>query len=141
MTKKPNCPAFYKVLQAFILPNTAIAKAGMSLVAFDYQPGGVGLNWSTTLWVPFHNFSIATYFFVMIYGFFLYLGIGLLFRYYGSVPEILFEIKKKVLRNSLNKKEIELIQKTKQLKEKSFVDSDREGQLEIEDLFKVYYDP
>ena len=58
MTKKPYCPEAYKVAMGLIFPNTATAKAGITVVALDYKPGGVGLTLET-MWQRHSNFTVG----------------------------------------------------------------------------------
>mmetsp|Transcript_14546 Transcript_14546/g.22597 ORF Transcript_14546/g.22597 Transcript_14546/m.22597 type:complete len:122 (-) Transcript_14546:75-440(-) len=113
MTKKARCPVKYKIMLGLLFPNTATAKAGVIIAQFDYNPGGEGLT-PGTLWQYVANFSVGYYFIIMIYGFFLQLGIGMLFRYYGSLPEILSSIKRAVTKQDLDSKETEVLKKLEQ---------------------------
>ena len=78
-----------KTVMSIIFPNLATARASRNLCTFEYIPGGSGLNYHDTLWAPYHNYRIITYYLVMIFAFFFHLSIGMLFEKYGSVPEII----------------------------------------------------
>jgi len=82
-----------KLLVCMFFPTLSIARASKNLVIFEYTPGGPGLNYNETLLVPYHNFRIINYFFIMVYALIVHFMIGMLFEKYGSVPEILKELK------------------------------------------------
>jgi hypothetical protein len=82
-----------KVLMTMLFPNLATARASRNLCTYEYIPGGPGLNYHETLWIEYNQYRIITYYIIMVYAFFLYLGIGMLFEKYGSVPEIIRNIR------------------------------------------------
>lgn len=99
---------------SMIFPTLATARASRNLCLFEYIPGGSGLNWHDTLWVRYQNYRIITYYMVMVFAFFLHLSIGLLFEKYGSVPEILKNLKVTIF--GRNRDEFEMTKYEKDMK-------------------------
>ena len=78
-----------KILVCLIFPTVSVSRASRNLAIYEYTPGGTGLNWDETLFQPYHNFRIINYFFIMLYALVFHFSVGMLFEKYGSVPEIL----------------------------------------------------
>ena len=90
--QKPAVKEFDKIIMSLLFPTLSTARASRNLCIYEYTPGGSGLN-HETLWWRYHNYRIITYFFIMIYAFVLHFSIGMLFEKYGSVPQIIMQIK------------------------------------------------
>jgi len=75
-------------------PTLSVARASQNLAIFEYTPGGSGLNYDYTLFEPYHNFRIITYFTVMLWALVFHFSIGMLFERYGSFPEIVRNVMK-----------------------------------------------
>ena len=105
---------------SFIFPTLATTRAFQNTVIYEYTPGGTGLDFDYTLYKPYHNYRVITYFYVHLFAFFLHLTIGMLFEYYGSVPEII----RALIKIIKGKKQLE-IENKKQMME----DSNRRGAL------------
>jgi hypothetical protein len=87
--QKHGIPEIKKTIMSFIFPTLATTRAFQNTVIHEYTPGGTGLDWDSTLFEPYHNYRVCTYFYVHFCAFFLHLSIGMLFEKYGSVPEII----------------------------------------------------
>ena len=88
-----------KVRMCLLFPTLSVARASQNLAIFEYTPGGTGLNYDETLFEPYHNFRILSYFFIMLYSLVFHFSIGMLFLKYGSVPEIIRNFVKCVSRS------------------------------------------
>ena len=80
---------YKKNLMCLLFPTLSVARASRNLAIYEYTPGGTGLNWDETLFEPYHNFRIISYFGIMAWALAVHFSIGMLFERYGSVPEIL----------------------------------------------------
>ena len=78
-----------KNLMCMAFPTLSVARASKNLAIFEYTPGGTGLNFDDTLFKPYHNFRIISFFGIMIYALVFHFSIGMLFERYGNVPEII----------------------------------------------------
>jgi hypothetical protein len=83
-----------KVLMSMAFPTLSVARASRNLAVHEYTPGGEGLDYNHTLFDPYHNYRIITYFGVMVYALVFHFMIGMLFEKYGSVPEIIRNVAK-----------------------------------------------
>lgn len=86
-----------KTLMCLAFPTLSVARASKNIAIFEYTPGGTGLNFDDTLFKPYHNFRVITYFFVMAYALVFHFMVGMIFERYGSVPQILKNLRLLVL--------------------------------------------
>lgn len=77
-----------KVALSLMFPTLSIARASQNIVIFEYTPGGTGLNFDETLYAPYHDYRVITYFAIMVYSLVVTFAVGLLFEKYGNLPSI-----------------------------------------------------
>lgn len=86
-----------KIKMCLLFPTLAVARASKNLAIYEYTPGGPGLNFNQTLFEPYHNFRMISYFAIMLYALVVHFLIGMAFERYGSLPEILKNLKVLIL--------------------------------------------